>query len=185
MPVCSEGRDAESVVNRMAISSAKKRSPVPELERTSLPPSPCSHVCSSRKPTLTSSPQRDRCNCRLSPMNLPRPSCSLSPLMRPLINWARCPGSRELVTRPVMLLPLTSVRRRLPPVAGHQERCAGRWCRGSAAPSESARGGSLVAAASTSELRGQGVNVRGGDEAMPGGGGADSFGAARVAAPRQ
>ena len=46
-------------------------------------------------------------------------------------------------------------------------------------------GGSLAAAASTSELRGQGVNVRGGDEAMPGGGGADSFGAARVAAPRQ
>ena len=45
-------------------------------------------------------------------------------------------------------------------------------------------GGSLVAAASTSELRGQGVNVLGGDEAMPGGGGADSFGAA-VAAPRQ
>eukprot|EP00964_Phaeocystis_antarctica_P119237 scaffold82980_cov53-Phaeocystis_antarctica.AAC.1 len=43
LPVCSEGRDAESVVNRMAISSAKKRSPVPELERTSLPPSPCSH----------------------------------------------------------------------------------------------------------------------------------------------
>eukprot|EP00964_Phaeocystis_antarctica_P144028 scaffold109714_cov44-Phaeocystis_antarctica.AAC.1 len=45
-------------------------------------------------------------------------------------------------------------------------------------------GGSLVAAASTSELRGQGVNVRGGDEAMPGGGGAVSFGAARVAAQR-
>ena len=40
-------------------------------------------------------------------------------------------------------------------------------------------GGSLAAAASTSELRGQGVNVRGGDEAMPGGGGADSFDAAR------
>ena len=40
-------------------------------------------------------------------------------------------------------------------------------------------GGSLVAAASASDLRGQGVNVRGGDEATPGGGGADSFGAAR------